>query len=356
MEKHLKEKQYYIDRYDKMTVIDCRWHENFNQNYPNTLTDKSEEEKQMIASVGHAAWEIEKIFITLGWYDRKESTIQKWMHDDERRDRKLESARVPENIFCDECYSRMQYESKHLWDHDNIERVLFFFGCPKECKKRKAIYDNGEIYLSKPHLCEKCRSETEISRENVNGDTIQTTYTCHTCMHVEVDVFELISTQEVEDPKYEYDRTRFCLAGEDLHKAQEAKRNMESMKELVDSLKEKQDKKDLYDAAAQIKKLTIPQIKEQIVTILEKEQYSNVTFEKPDLGRIVSLNFSVEELETTNEHRSTLKLKKIMDRTLTDTNWRLMSEGVSYRLGVLYGRIRVYESDEDLVKLLEMIH
>jgi hypothetical protein len=151
-----------------MTVNDCRWRENFHATYADKQTEKSELERKAIRMVDQVAWEIEKILITLDWYNKKEQTIQKWIDDDERQDRRLEHARVPENIFCDECYSRMQFESKHLWDHDKKERVLFFFDCPKECKKRKAIYDDGEIYVPEPHLCEKCKSETEIARERLN--------------------------------------------------------------------------------------------------------------------------------------------------------------------------------------------
>jgi hypothetical protein len=45
-------------------------------------------------------------------------------------------------------------------------------------------------------------------------------------------------------------------------------------------------------------------------------------------------------------------LKKLIQKALEDTNWRLMSEGISYRLGYLKGRLRAYESEEDLKKLV----
>jgi len=46
-------------------------------------------------------------------------------------------------------------------------------------------------------------------------------------------------------------------------------------------------------------------------------------------------------------------LQKLIDKALIDTNWRLMSDGVSYRLGYLSGRLRACESEEDLKKLVE---
>jgi hypothetical protein len=45
-------------------------------------------------------------------------------------------------------------------------------------------------------------------------------------------------------------------------------------------------------------------------------------------------------------------LKKLVDAALKDTNWRLMSDGISYRLGYLSGRLRAYEREEDLKDLV----
>jgi hypothetical protein len=41
-----------------------------------------------------------------------------------------------------------------------------------------------------------------------------------------------------------------------------------------------------------------------------------------------------------------------VDQALIDTNWRLMSDGISYRLGYLNGRLRAYEQEEDLKELV----
>ncbi len=72
-----------------------------------------------------------------------------------------------------------------------------------------------------------------------------------------------------------------------------------------------------------------------------------------DLGRIVSIGFSAEEMETDNERASVLRLSTLLKEVIKETNWRLMSEGVSYRLGVLTGRLRVYENEDDMLKLIE---
>ena len=45
--------------------------------------------------------------------------------------------------------------------------------------------------------------------------------------------------------------------------------------------------------------------------------------------------------------------KESIDGALMSTNWRLMSDGVAYRLGILTGRLRGYEREEDLLKLVK---
>ncbi|MBU1046233.1 hypothetical protein KKH36_00430 [Patescibacteria group bacterium] len=71
------------------------------------------------------------------------------------------------------------------------------------------------------------------------------------------------------------------------------------------------------------------------------------------MDRIVSLSFTLEDSKTENEYDSKNNLKKLIKKRLEDTNWRLMSEGIDYRLGVLSGKFRVYEKEEDLVKLIK---
>jgi len=53
------------------------------------------------------------------------------------------------------------------------------------------------------------------------------------------------------------------------------------------------------------------------------------------------------------EYDSKKQLKKVIDKTLENTNWRLMSAGVRYRVGYLNGSLRCYETEDDLIKLMD---
>jgi len=67
----------------------------------------------------------------------------------------------------------------------------------------------------------------------------------------------------------------------------------------------------------------------------------------------VSVEFTIEDPGDQHEYDSKKKLTKLLKKGLKETNWRLMSDGISYRLGVLSGRLRAYEDEKDLVKLVQ---
>ena len=50
------------------------------------------------------------------------------------------------------------------------------------------------------------------------------------------------------------------------------------------------------------------------------------------------------------EYDSRQTLKKLIQDSLLGYNWRLMSEGVSYRMGFLSGRLKGIEKESDLVR------
>ena len=43
-------------------------------------------------------------------------------------------------------------------------------------------------------------------------------------------------------------------------------------------------------------------------------------------------------------------LKALVSKALENTNWKLMSDGITYRMGILKGRIRGMEKEKDLLK------
>lgn len=90
-----------------------------------------------------------------------------------------------------------------------------------------------------------------------------------------------------------------------------------------------------------------------LAKILEKNGYVKLVFDKPEISQFVIIPFTVQDDNPKRKDReSELELRKIINKTLEKTNWRPMSEGMTYRLGYLYGRLKGYEKEDDLIKLI----
>ncbi len=352
METHLQERKYYEDRYDRMTVESCRRREQFFLDQGNTEGDAYQKLTHGVAEVG---WSIEETLITLDWYNKKESTINEWMHADKAQDEMLAVAIAPKRIFCDTCHQELHEESRTTWDRNEKEEVLFFMKCTQGHLPMKGVFADGIELKIKDKTCPECDGPLSIERLPSSKDEIKTKYSCAVCDYVETDLFSLKSAEDIVDPDYEKDRARFCLKGESLKKAQDEFFSMERLKRLVDGWKHEEEHKEEYDAVAKIEKLTIPQVKERIATAMQNTDYLNFTFEKPGIEKYVSIEFSVEEMQTANKNASESDLRKLIKKTLRNTNWRLMTDGINYRLGLMTGRIRAYESQEDLLKLVSKV-
>jgi hypothetical protein len=132
----------------------------------------------------------------------------------------------------------------------------------------------------------------------------------------------------------------------------DGERNRGQLNELLEKDKDRKEHKELYDKVDNLKKYTVPQIKQYITESLKDEIYSNLIFEQPKMDLIVSVGFTIEDPTNQQQYDSRIKLQRLFKKILVKTNWRLMNEGISYRLGILSGRIRIYEKEEDLVRLV----
>ena len=135
-----------------------------------------------------------------------------------------------------------------------------------------------------------------------------------------------------------------------LHIYEQLSRLMNEWKE-----KEKKDKDPLIQKVRNLKKLTVSQLGKLIEDTMEKAGYKGLKFWKPEMGQYVIIDFSVNETKDDRQESDSIStLKKLIKSILEDTNWRLMSEGINYRLGILTGKLKAYEKEEDLIKLIHL--
>jgi hypothetical protein len=159
---------------------------------------------------------------------------------------------------------------------------------------------------------------------------------------------------EKPDPDYDKDHAYFCLHDKEFRERLiKIRQDFEAMAQLGKEFKEKEDNKHIYDAMKEVKKPKIAELTPLLAPALEKAGYIEFSLDKPEMGRDVFIGFSCLDSKSGREDYDSRKtLKKLVDKALIDTNWRLMSDGISYRLGYLNGRIRAYEQEEDIKKLV----
>lgn len=354
MSKYLKTRQEYIDLYDRLTVEDCRWRENFHKNSKPSEKLEGQVPVEFHKTVSEMALHYDLLYTTVGWYEKKESTIAEWINRDTQKDDLYDNAVAPRGIRCLQCQALTTESSKILYDNHkgSNDRVLFMYDCPNGCLPHRAFFNDGEEYRIQPKLCPKCQSVLERKDERVENEKAITTDTCPNCNHSETYELDLSPKKEVPDPDYEKDRERFCLSGETLNKNLLEKSNLESVAKFMEKWEEKEKHKDEYDEVEKLKKLTIVSLEELLIPLCEKAKYVKFQFGTPDMGKDLILPFTAHDANPNRiDLASTHDLQKIIKKAIDDTNWRLMSDGISYRMGILTGRLRAYEREEDLLEL-----
>jgi ssDNA-binding Zn-finger/Zn-ribbon topoisomerase 1 len=353
--KHLKPEQYYIDLYDRHTVERCRY---FDQRESD---DPLKHAPEGMTLEGAKRWERAVTEVIISFvkgerYEKKSETLREWMNRDEAHDRHFEAAQAPENIRCRTCVREMFVQSKHSWSMGSEKpRVLFFYDCRLEHSPSRAIFDNGEEFEREKPLCPKCQTPV-VEEDKSDESKFVTISTCPNCGNVETSEIERTANKpEIPDPNYKADRARFCLSDKDGMSYMEGKQNLEQLRSLIEKDKEKEKEEDLYDAVAKIQKLKIIELEQLLAPLLEKEHFIKLTFKDPEVTKDVYVPFVVHDAKVGREERaSSLDLQKLIKKTLSGTNWRLMSEGTHYRLGMLEGKLRAYEREEDLVELMRL--
>ena len=110
----------------------------------------------------------------------KKETIQKWIHGDRKRQDRIDRAVPPTGVLCKQCLQPINFIFKDLWQsNDENTNVLFFFEC-LNCKKRRAIYEDGTEWFSEIYYCPECKASLSQKSKFANN-IITTVYSCLSC-------------------------------------------------------------------------------------------------------------------------------------------------------------------------------
>ena len=356
---HLQNETYYQDLYDLHTIEECLravdYWKGASKKVSNSeeLKDLSEKEK---ARHFAAALNMD-LYQKKGYrYEHRASTIQEWIRRARGDDEKIANTLIPQNITCPQCSREMEVIFKDLYPDSS--RVLFFFECPL-CHKRKGVFDNGETYVSSPELCPRCKKELKVLHSK-DGKVLVWKKNCKACGFKETEVDDWNQKDEERQKKGASDkellkkyRSRFCMSDKEGQDYIEGTRRLKMIVDLLENAKHKATDPDCQKVA-KLKRMTVVELEKLVSEIIEKEKYIKLMLEKPEIDRFVIVPFTAQDADSSRkENASICKLNRIVKKALEGTNWRLMNEGVHYRLGYLSGRLKGYEREEDLLVLVK---
>jgi hypothetical protein len=346
MEKYRKADQHYIDEYDRDTVRQLKKLESKELKELEGLSDFDLWKKKLEHSMNQRGFHITGV-----WRARnKERLISEQKMADENKDSLTKRYPIPKDVTCNECNSGMQFEG-HLFKEDDTE-ILFLLKCLFGHLPKKTLRPDGSEYHFPERKCVQCGGKLVSTTEKINENHFKFTDTCSSCGHIEIDELELDPNRKKNIT--EDDRKKYCASFNTQRTFYEDLKAIADLGELVDrNEKAKKEKEELE--VDKIEKPNIPQLEKKLADFAEKNGFIKFQFDKPEMGRHVVIPFSLQDLSDRNEQDSLKIVTNYFKKELFHTNWRLMTEGISYRLGHLTGRIKSFEHEDDLLKIAKEI-
>jgi len=211
----------------------------------------------------------------------------------------------------------------------------------------------------RPELCPKCSSKLVTNfKYTKDKNTFSEKYT--KCDYKNLETYEFKKSQEEREVKEIKDRdllakyrSEFCLSekkGTDyIVQTEKIIRLAEMMKETETKQKDPD-----YQKARFVKKIMVTELLKLLKKKLEADSFINLIFEDPKIDRYVIVPFTVQEGKKSRKKEQSIKdLRTILTFTLDNLNWRLMSEGIEYRMEYLKGKLKGYENDDELAKFIK---
>lgn len=356
MYRHLKDRSYYEQLYDCHTVeIGRRGRYHYHEFY-SELEQKLKERDppDEISRPGNAILVNAFYMQILGYellkrYEEREQKITAWMERDRQLDERLHDTNLKHNPPCQHCGQlKLKLYDKMLMSRDTSdihELVLIFLKC-SNCHRISLYWEDGAPYHS--------AADTDETPA-VSSDTPEPPKTTGDINNIHDTYFWNVDPET--DPDYAKDRYKFCLYDEsELKRLRDTREGIARFAELGRHFAEKDKEKSIDRALKQIKQLTVSELIKTLTPVIEAQRYSNVAFSTPQPGRYLTVEFSCLETDPERqEYQGVRDLKRLINDQLALTNWRLMSTGISYRLGFLSGRLKAIESQDELRALAEKL-
>jgi hypothetical protein len=351
MANYRKTDQEYIDDYDRYTIKRLKELEK-DSKIPIYNTSNLKNTKYVISDDPISKYNILTVFYqtAVRLAQNKEESIRTSKYADEQKDRLIRQTPIPRNIKCEKCGSEMHHEG-HLFK-ENDALLLFYFTCPNKHFPKKVVYPDGRReWVFKKNVCKKCGCEFDSKTEE-EKDRLIFTDTCTGCGDVLTTELEL---PEPDLPIDEEERKKYCT---DWKGRRTFEQDIQAIGDLMKFCEEQEKERKIREDynVDKIEKINLPKLENSLVRLSEELGYIKFKFDSHSTENYLSVSFSAQD-PTDREERESIKiLTKAFKDFLLTTNWRLMTNGIDYRLGLLSGKLRAYVDDEGLLKIAKEIY
>lgn len=200
--KYLKPNKWYNELYDKIIKEEVDWCEGeMNHLACNPKPEALEEMKQLLIKdkpdisdkevwdASHSLMMFGSIAMSQAVRQMKEKkrrkTIKEWRDRDRLKDDRIMNTQPIKDVKCPVCQAEMEYKWSELHDKGTIKKpeevVMFFYECPKKCK-RKILFEDGTPWISKEkNLCPVCSCERNTTVTKNNQNKMYFIYECPKC-------------------------------------------------------------------------------------------------------------------------------------------------------------------------------
>jgi len=291
-------------------------------------------------------------------YQKKEETINKWMLDDAKVQKKYDSAVAP-NIKCEHCGRKLQEMHRDFEGTEYLITPMTFTLICNDCRNIKHVYENGEVIEPTPERCSKCKAI--VTSDCTFTDDISTCfYKCTKCGHSEKDVHdhkqftrEMDERERKDKELLEKYRDMFCLKEEEGNTASDILEQMKFANEVYKFEIQKYNDP-AREQSYQVKKLDINELEKVLNKKLIPEGYRKLNFGRVVIEKFVTVPFSIQNADSEMGKEQSIRFfVEAVTTLIENTNWRLMKDDTTYRLGYLSGSFKGYERDEDILKLFK---
>lgn len=361
MHKYLLEMSEYEDIYDLHTIEDClRIFDNLKQGM--------EKHRAEFVPVPphHADFDHEVLkacsytvnILAINRHRNKQKFISESMSRDKATQEFFDNS-TPLSIPCDKCNVSTRVIDKNLHDQsDGSKKVSFMYECIK-CRSKSILYADGSKWDYVPPVCPKCSATLSDKSKKVN-QVLTITSKCTKCDYIESHIIDFEKNRlerEADERRKEFlfanYRSQSCF---DEVGGQKAVADLDGMIQITKEWKEheKKEKDPIFQQVKKLKKLKLNQLKDLVAKRISVDWYTDLQFSQPEMGKFVIVNFTATDTsDNRSKYDSENTLKKLLKVALECTNWRLMTEGIHCRLGIVSGRLKAYEQEDDLMELIK---